>query len=607
MLGHIAGRPSPSWDKIQAVVVLFMSYIALRKMPAAGPGPFQRAHKFLRKYTPWQILIGALTTLYAAHHADLLLGLTPAEPEKKMFSRRYTPGYTRGLWILSALDAGFFTSEKIRPKVLRDTMSAIFTVYYLFFPKRALEKNNMMLKNITPAHMRRSWEKMLHPLIRLMTWVNAPKLGIRREIKVRLDKSKGYHSDAVVKVTIFFKGTEEEFAKSDSFILSIPGGGFVAMNPVCHADYLMAWAAQTGVPIVSIDYKKAPEHPFPYGLYECFDIYKMIVATNGACVGLNGSVQPRIVLAGDSAGGTLSAATMNMIIEHSPKLPIPVGILMVYPCMQVGLDFWISNDDLAVIEDEIARGPIPEDALKARPGRGDGMTLNSKAAFMDDAIIGTAFMRGLMVMYIGGDTTLDHKSDYLVSPIHTPDHILAQYPRTYIITGEKDPLVDDSIIFMAKLRQAKRAAAKAAGIVTSPEENDEEDNSETTLRIVSGVSHAFMQMTGIVPEMRDLVRVVGEELLDMSKSSPSTTSMMESVWGEASAQSLKEEGSEASKSIVNVQAPVKTKAAVPSFTPRKISAFARKWEEENTRDAVTIYEHRRVAYLDQLGIDTHDD
>jgi len=73
------------------------------------------------------------------------------------------------------------------------------------------------------------------------------------------------------------------------------------MNPLCHADYLMAWAAQTGLPIVSIDYKKAPEHPFPHGLFECFDIYKMIVATNGACIGLNGSIQPRIALAGDSA------------------------------------------------------------------------------------------------------------------------------------------------------------------------------------------------------------------------------------------------------------------------------------------------------------------
>ncbi len=62
----------------------FVSYVALRKVPPTGPRAFQRLHTALKKYTPWQILIGALTTLYAAHHADLLVGLTPAEPEKKM-------------------------------------------------------------------------------------------------------------------------------------------------------------------------------------------------------------------------------------------------------------------------------------------------------------------------------------------------------------------------------------------------------------------------------------------------------------------------------------------------------------------------------------------
>ncbi|KAG0345037.1 hypothetical protein BG004_004015 [Podila humilis] len=537
-------------------------------MPASGPRPFQRLHRLLKGYTPWQIIIGALTTVYAAHHADLFLGLNPAEEEKKMFSRRFTRGYTRGIWILSALDAGFFTSQHIKPKILRDTMSAIFSVYYLFFPKRALEKNHMMIQSITPVHMRRSWEKMLHPVIRLMTWVNAPRLGIRREIKVQLSKAQhGHHSDAEVTLTIFFKGTEEEYARSEAFIYNTPGGGFVAMNPKCHADYLMAWAGQTGMPIVSIDYKKAPENPFPSGVHECFDVYALIASTRGKCIGMQGLVQPRIAVVGDSAGGTMVAALMNMLIEEAPELPRPVGLVMIYPCMQVGLDFWISNQDLAVIEEEISRGPIPDDNLKARPGRGDGMTLNSKAAFMDDSVLSTTFMRALMVMYIGGDPTLDHKTDYLVSPIHTPDSILAQYPRTYIITGEKDPLVDDSIIFMAKMRRAKRAA----GV----------DLESDILRIVSGVSHAFMQMTGIVPEMKDLVKVVGEEIMDILKvPSPPTECFSDHKNKNAA-------------------------ALLPN--PRSISAFATKWENEYTRDAVTIYEHRRVAYLDQLGIDPHDD
>ncbi|KAF9953495.1 hypothetical protein BGZ70_000223 [Mortierella alpina] len=561
-------------------------YVALRKVPPTGPRAFQRLHNALKKYTPWQILIGALTTLYAAHHADLFVGLTPAEPEKKMFSRRYTRGYTRGLWILAALDAGFFTSQNIRPKILRDAMSAVFSVYYLFFPKRAVEKNNMMLKTITATHMRRSWEKMLHPVIRLMTWVNAPKLGVRKEITLRLSKATGHHSDATVKVTIFFAGSEEQLAMAESLILNVPGGGFVAMSPLCHADYLMSWAAQTKVPIVSINYKKAPEHPFPAGLYECLDVYQEIVNTKGACMGLNGNLLPRIALSGDSAGGTLAASVTNMIIESPQALPRPVGLLLVYPCMQVGLDFWINNDDLAVIEEEVARGPIPSDALKARPGRGDGMTLNSKAAFLDDQILGSSFLRALMVMYIGGDSGLDHKSDYLVSPINTPDSILAQYPRTYIITGEKDPLVDDSIIFMAKLRRAKRAAAV--------------DLESDTLRIVSGVSHAFLQMTGIVPEMKALVGVVGEELSDMVKppleesKDAAAAAAAAAVLCDASVQSLNDE----------VHIHVRPKSV---SNPRQVSPSVLTWEQENTRDAVTIYEHRRVAYLDQLGIDTHDD
>ncbi|KAG0368724.1 hypothetical protein BGZ54_001312 [Gamsiella multidivaricata] len=518
--------------------------------------------------------------LYATHHADVLLGLTPAEPEKKMFSRRYTRGYTRGLWILSALDAGFFMSQNIRPKILRDTMSAVFSVYYLFFPKRALEKNNMMLKTITATHMRRSWEKMLHPVIRALTWINAPRLGVHKHIVLKLSKELGHHSDALVDVIVFFRGTEEELARQEALLLDIPGGGFVAMSPQCHSDYLMAWAGQTGIPVVSVNYKKAPEHPFPYGLNECFDVYRLIVATKGGCIGFNGRTQPRIVIAGDSAGGTFTASTMNMIIEFGPELPRPVGLLMIYPCMQVGLDFWISNSDLAVVEEEIVRGPIPSDHLKARPGRGDGMTLNSKAAFMDDQVLSSSFLRALMVMYIGGDPTLDLKSNYLVSPIHTPDHILAQYPRTYIIAGEKDPLVDDSIIFMAKLRRAKRTASA--------------DLESDTLRIVSGVSHAFLQMTSIVPEMNDLVKVAGEELMDMLKA----PQQPQAEWGHASTQSLQDGATD----LVQINLRSKTVS-----NPRQVSPFVLKWEEENTRDAISTYEHRRVAYLDQLGIDSHED
>ena len=65
--------------------------------------------------------------------------------------------------------------------------------------------------------------------------------------------------------------------------------------------------------MLSIDYGKAPEYPYPYAIEECFDAYRNIVETNGACIGLegwhtidsNGNKQKKdpikIVLVGDSA------------------------------------------------------------------------------------------------------------------------------------------------------------------------------------------------------------------------------------------------------------------------------------------------------------------
>lgn len=114
-----------------------------------------------------------------------------------------------------------------------------------------------------------------------------------------------------------------------------------------------------------------------------------------------------------SSGGTMASALINMLIEEAPELPKPVGLVLIYPCMQVGLDFWISNEDLAVIEEEISRGPIPEDILKARPGRGDGMTLNSKAAFMDDAILSTTFVSRISVKVLFSSVIIQQRSELI--------------------------------------------------------------------------------------------------------------------------------------------------------------------------------------------------
>lgn len=66
-------------------------------------------------------------------------------------------------------------------------------------------------------------------------------------------------------------------------------------------------------------------------------------------------------------------------------------------------------------------------------------------------------MRAMAILYIGPHRNPDFYSDYHISPILTPAHLLAQFPPLLMQCGEKDPFVDDTVIFAGRVREAKRA------------------------------------------------------------------------------------------------------------------------------------------------------
>jgi hormone-sensitive lipase len=45
------------------------------------------------------------------------------------------------------------------------------------------------------------------------------------------------------------------------------------MSSFIHQTYTRKWANDLNVPIISVDYGKAPDRPFPQGLYDCFEAY----------------------------------------------------------------------------------------------------------------------------------------------------------------------------------------------------------------------------------------------------------------------------------------------------------------------------------------------
>lgn len=76
-------------------------------------------------------------------------------------------------------------------------------------------------------------------------------------------------------------------------------------------------------------------------------------------------------------------------------------------------------------------------------------------------------MRAMAILYIGPYRDPDFTSDYYLSPILTPDHLLAQFPPLLLQCGERDPFVDDTVVFSGRVRQAKRARKMELDLIIS--------------------------------------------------------------------------------------------------------------------------------------------
>lgn len=105
-------------------------------------------------------------------------------------------------------------------------------------------------------------------------------------------------------------------AKNLPCVLYIHGGGWVICDLDSHDIVARSIARESGCAVLSIDYRLAPEHPFPAGLQDCRAAL-LWLRDHGAEIGIDGS---RLAVAGDSAGGNLAAALCLMMRDEAPKL-----------------------------------------------------------------------------------------------------------------------------------------------------------------------------------------------------------------------------------------------------------------------------------------------
>ncbi len=110
-------------------------------------------------------------------------------------------------------------------------------------------------------------------------------------------------------------------------MLWMHGGGFVVGGiDTCEA-MCRSVVAQSGVAVVAVEYRLAPEHKYPAGLEDCFAVLQWL-ANHGHSLGLNGA---RMAVGGDSAGGNLAAS--SALLARDAGIPLALQALF-YPSVQ---------------------------------------------------------------------------------------------------------------------------------------------------------------------------------------------------------------------------------------------------------------------------------
>ncbi|MFC7431994.1 MULTISPECIES: alpha/beta hydrolase [unclassified Agrococcus] len=191
-------------------------------------------------------------------------------------------------------------------------------------------------------------------------------------------------------------------------LLYVHGGGFVLGDPVTYHDRCSSLAADLGIRVVSVDYRLAPEDPFPAALDDCVDVLRWIHASAHA-EGVDGT---RVAVGGDSAGGGLAACAVQAGVDEG--LPIAFQLLL-YPML----------DDRTVTREDHA---------------GTGRFVWS-----------TGSNRHGWTSYLGVAPGGDAVPPYAVAARREG---LAGLPPTWIGVGALDLFVEEDIVYARRLRDA---------------------------------------------------------------------------------------------------------------------------------------------------------
>jgi monoterpene epsilon-lactone hydrolase len=187
---------------------------------------------------------------------------------------------------------------------------------------------------------------------------------------------------------------------AQTVVLYLHGGAWTLGWSNIHRQLVAQISKAAGSRALAVDYRLAPEHPFPAGLEDCVAVYQWLLK--------NGTPAEKIVIGGDSAGGNLTLATLLCLRDAAA--PLPAAAFCIAPMTDL---------------------------------EGTGESFNTKR----DPVVTAEFARSMVRHYAGGhDLRLP-----LLSPYHGD---VCGLPPLLVQVGDEDILLSDAMLFADKARAA---------------------------------------------------------------------------------------------------------------------------------------------------------
>lgn len=240
--------------------------------------------------------------------------------------------------------------------------------------------------------------------------------------------------------------------RRDDVLLFFHGGGWVTGDIESYTPACATMADLTGCVVASVDYRLAPEHPFPAGLEDCVRVARLLLEDPGR-VGADGA--GRIVLVGDSAGGNL-AAVVSLLLRERGHRGAGRQILL-YP-----VTHWDHDPQSSPFASVRQHG--------------------------DDYRLTNTEVQDYLELYVPDP---ERRRDPLVAPLLATD--LTGQPKTLLITAELDLLRDEGEAYGRALEQA---------------------GNEVRIHRVDGALHGFIALPRFARSLREAYEAINAFLDD---------------------------------------------------------------------------------------------